>query len=306
MDYYELNVVIKRENEEQLMAKLLDFGIEQMEVLDREMWMDVERVENSWDYVDPHLLDSLGDDITVKLYFLDDENQVLQMQKISDAITKDELGVCEISKLENEDWANEWKKYFKPFKISDTLVVSPSWEEYIIKNDEVLVEIDPGMAFGTGTHETTSMCGALIEKYLKKGASVLDVGCGSGILSIIAAKLGAKRVLAVDIDPLSIKVSRENIQLNEVENLVEVEQGDLVEKVEEKFDIVVANIMAEVIIDMAGYISNYLNDGGLFIASGIILDKEAVVVKTLEDYGFQVLETLRKGEWVALVASLGK
>ena len=204
-------------------------------------------------------------------------------------------GVCE------EDWANSWKQYYKPIKTGKRLVIVPVWEEYEPDAGEVTVLMDPGMAFGTGTHETTRLCAGLLEKYLEDGCSVLDVGCGSGILAISASKLGAGKCFACDIDPVAIEVALENTELNHTDN-VECAVSDLlkqVKKTEGGYDIVVANIVADVIIRLAPDVGEYLAKNGVFIVSGIIQERADEVKNALDIAGYKIDDEKYENGWYA-------
>lgn len=222
-------------------------------------------------------------------------------------------GKITVSETEDKDWINNWKAFFKPFRIDDTIVIKPTWEELHEKNeDDLIIEIDPGTSFGTGAHETTKLCIITMKKYLKSEAVVLDAGSGSGILSIIAKKLGANEVLGIDIDPIATDAAKENAAVNRLPiddgnlnfitgNIIE-DDGIRASIGKEKYDIVVANILADVIIPLSGVIGDNLKKGGIFISSGIINTKEAVVREALLRNGFDILETDRMGDWVAFTA----
>lgn len=201
-----------------------------------------------------------------------------------------------------EDWAVAWKKFYKTSRVGQRLVIKPSWEDYQPRAGDLIIEMDPGMAFGCGTHATTSLCLQLLEKYIKPGVSVYDIGTGSGILAVAAAMLGAGRVLAVDIDPVACKTAAENAARNNVGETVSVRQGNLAELLESGADIVVANIIADVIAGFAPQAAATLKPGGTFIASGIIRDKAEMVRSALAAAGLSVCETLEDGLWVALVS----
>ncbi|RAL25845.1 50S ribosomal protein L11 methyltransferase [Thermoflavimicrobium daqui] len=205
--------------------------------------------------------------------------------------------------VDEESWADKWKAYYKPVRISDKLVIKPTWEEYEpVLLDEHIIELDPGMAFGTGTHPTTMLSLQLLEKYLFPNWRIIDVGCGSGILSIAAAKLGAKEVLALDLDPLAVEKSKENVCLNQVDQVVSVKQGNLLQGVTHTADCVVANILAEIIVQFTYDLPRVLVPGGIFISSGIIKEKEELVRKSIEQVGLQVLEVKYQEDWVAIAA----
>ncbi|MDQ2799863.1 MAG: 50S ribosomal protein L11 methyltransferase [Armatimonadota bacterium] len=197
--------------------------------------------------------------------------------------------------VEEADWANAWKAFYKPFRVGRRLVVTPPWEHPELASDDIPLVIDPGMAFGTGSHPTTQLCLTALEDYVKPGASVADVGTGSGILAIAAAKLGTARVDANDNDPLAVKIARENASANGVS----VEVTEVLPS--SQYDVVVANILADVIIGMSAELSGLIEPGGILIASGIIDTREADVQKALEEVGLTHIETRRQTEWVALV-----
>ena len=212
----------------------------------------------------------------------------------------------EITQVDDEDWANSWKAYYKPSKIGEKIVVKPTWEEYEKQEGDIVVELDPGMAFGTGTHETTTMCIQALERNVKNDSVVFDIGCGSGILGISAAKLGACKVIGVDLDPVAVKVSKENIELNEVSNAMEARYGNLMDVVTEKADIVVANIIADIIVLLSEGVGQFLVPNGVFISSGIILDKIDMVKNALIKNKFEILEVNTMGEWAAIVSKKGE
>jgi len=206
-----------------------------------------------------------------------------------------------MTSVNEEDWANSWKKYFKPVAVGQRIVVKPTWEEYQPKEEEIILELDPGMAFGTGTHQTTILCIRALEKLVGPHHRVLDIGCGTGILSIASLLLGAQHAVAVDIDPDAVKITRENAMQNGVLSRMDVVHGNLLDKVEGKFDIIVANIIADTIIELSGLLKDYLNKNGYFIASGIIVDRLNDVLKALdkEQYGDTEYHTL--DEWAVVV-----
>jgi len=208
-------------------------------------------------------------------------------------------------KLDDEDWAHAWKAYFWPQKIGRNMVVKPTWRDYRAESGEVVIELDPGMAFGTGTHPTTTMCVAMIEAYLKRGDSFLDVGTGSGILLIAAAKLGAGKFCGVDNDQTAVEIAAENLKLNGFKaQHMRVICGDLVEGIREKYDIVAANILSQVILDLLKDIRQVLKSGGVFICSGIVDKNEKQVVAAMKNIGFEILEISSQDEWVAIAGRL--
>ncbi len=262
---------------------------------------------NSLDYADREFMDSLGTEVTVKAYF----NEELAPEELVNLVN-DKLefisnfldvgtGYSGFEMLDDEDWSTAWKKYYKPFHISDSVVIKPTWEEYEKQPGEIVIEMDPGMAFGTGTHETTRLCSELLEKAIRKGDTVIDVGCGTAILSIIALKLGASHAAAVDIDEVAVRVSRENCAINGVSGQISVIKGTLEDLEPHKADVVVANIIADVLIGFAELIPKYLKEGGLLIASGIIRERKDDVLKAYTALGFRLESIDEMGEWVAIV-----
>ncbi|MBR4023827.1 MAG: 50S ribosomal protein L11 methyltransferase, partial [Firmicutes bacterium] len=209
---------------------------------------------------------------------------------------------------DDSEWKDNWKEYFKPQQVSERIIVCPTWEEYELSEEDKaagkkILRIDPGMAFGTGTHETTSLCLKAMEKYMAPGASVLDVGCGSGILSIAADLLGAGDVLGIEIDPVAVEVSRENLELNGCGENVRVIEGDLTKGVDYKADVVVANLMADLVEMLSPDVRRHMKPGARYISSGIIDEKLEEVAQAIRDCGFEIEEIKEDGMWRAIVAS---
>ncbi|MDP4104657.1 MAG: 50S ribosomal protein L11 methyltransferase [Bacillota bacterium] len=209
-----------------------------------------------------------------------------------------------ISEVHEEEWATAWKKYYHPVKISERFTIVPTWEEYSpVKSDELIIELDPGMAFGTGTHPTTVMCIQALERTVKAGDKVIDVGTGSGVLSIAAAMLGAEQIRAFDLDEVAVRSARLNIKLNKVSEVVTVAQNNLLDGVEDvSADVVVANILAEVILRFTEDVARVVKPNGYFIASGIIQPKKDQVKEALIQVGFEIEESILMEDWVALIA----
>jgi len=211
--------------------------------------------------------------------------------------------VC--SDVDESDWAHQWKAHFRPEKITDTIVIKPTWREYSGNHDDVILEIDPGMAFGTGIHPTTRMCIAMIEKYLKPGDSFLDAGTGSGILMVAAAKLKASRVWGTDTDEVAVEVAVNNLMQNKIPTAIfKVITGNLIEKVGERFDVVAANITSKSILLLLDDIQKVLAKNSIFICSGIIEEDKNKVVRKIENSGFEVIEILTKETWVSIASKL--
>ncbi|MEX6700269.1 50S ribosomal protein L11 methyltransferase [Peribacillus frigoritolerans] len=211
--------------------------------------------------------------------------------------------VVSISEVNEEEWATAWKKYYNPVKISERFTIVPTWEDYTpVSSDELIIELDPGMAFGTGTHPTTVMCIQALERTVTPGDLVVDVGTGSGVLSIAAALLDARRIQSLDLDEVAVQSAKQNVELNNVQDKVSVSQGNLLDGVNEQADIVVANILAEVIMRFTDDVAKVVKPGGFFIASGIIQTKKQDVKEAIIASGFTVEETILMEDWVAIIA----
>jgi len=207
------------------------------------------------------------------------------------------------TEVNEEDWATAWKQYYHPVKISERFTIVPTWEDYTpVNTDELMIELDPGMAFGTGTHPTTVMCLQALEKVVKPDDVVVDVGTGSGVLAIAAAMLGAKKVHALDLDEVAVKSARENIELNKVQHIAEVFHGNLLETVSDPADVVVANILAEIIMTFTDDAFSIVKPGGLYVTSGIIGAKKEDVKSALINSGFVIEEVLMMEDWVSIIA----
>ena len=216
--------------------------------------------------------------------------------------------ICKIvySDMEESDWAHLWKAHFRPEKITANIVVKPTWREYLRNQDEIILEIDPGMAFGTGTHPTTRMCITMIEKYLNTGDSFLDVGTGSGILMVAAAKLGAGRVWGTDNDDIAVDVACKNLMQNRIAKATyNVITGNFMEKVSVRFDVIAANITSKSILILLEDIKKVLVKKGTFICSGIIEEDKNNVIEKMDNLGFEVIEILTKENWVSIACRLG-
>lgn len=251
--------------------------------------------EVRWDYIDEEVLNKDMTKAFVKVYVEDEK----EAQNIV------ELGKAEgfniyINKLKAEDWENGWKQYYKTFNITDDIVVVPAWEDYDKKPGEKVITLDSGMAFGTGTHETTKMCVSFIENTVSENTEILDIGTGSGILSIASALYGAKKITAIDIDELAVKIAKENVMINQLEDVIEVRQGDLLKDVSGKYDVIIANIVADIIKELISNIRKFLKENGTFIISGIIEERRDEVYDFAVSNGFMVEAVETQGGWSAM------
>lgn len=276
---------------------------------------DQHDLENVWDTSFDEVYELNPDNyplegVYIKAYFPDDatiEQTLIDIRAALEQLDDADIDFGEktirVSKINDENWSTAWKQYYKPIHVSNRIVIIPSWEQYTKRHaDELIITLDPGMAFGTGTHETTILCIRAIEKYMERGYDVIDVGTGTGILSIVAAKLGANNVYAYDLDPVAIESAKANVDMNNVAPQVFVSKGNLLENVYKRVDLIIANILAPVVIQLVEHLPNTLNQNGRFIASGIIKSQQQAVEESLESTGLVIEEVMSKNDWVAIIA----
>ena len=309
MEWIEISVSVHREAVEATCAILMDAGAIGVAMEDPALLFERSEQPGDWDYVEiPEGVDRFGE-IIVKAWlqrnawFADAFQQIkAEVQKLSSYGIL--AGSCTILSeiVEDGEWATAWKAYYKPIRVGKRLLIRPIWEEMNLQPQDLEIALDPGLAFGTGSHPTTQLCLRFLEDYLKPGDSFLDVGCGSGILTIAAAKLGAGVLSAVDIDELAVHSTIENLKLNGLAEKVRVIHGDLVKQIKEPVRVVTANIVADAILRLLPNIEPLLVSQGLFIASGIITTREEDLVKATEEAGLSILEVRREGDWVAILA----
>ena len=264
-----------------------------------------------WDYTD--LKESEETEVVrVKAYWALDEELEGKLQCLAarlDGLASNGIdkgaGAVSWKAVADEDWAETWKEFFHTEKIGARTVIKPTWEEYEAKAEEIVVELDPGAAFGTGQHATTSLCIRALEELVRPGMTVFDVGTGSGVLAIVAAKLGAKRVEAVDFDPVAVRVARENVRQNGAEDVVSTERSDLLKSVAGKADLIIANIIADIIVRLFGEVEGSLAAGGTMLLSGIIEDRLPDVVEAAARHGFAVEKIEQEKGWAAVVVKGG-
>ena len=295
-------------------SMLADLGIEGVQIEDK---IPLTEQDKEQMFVDI-LPDIPDDDGTAYLtFYLDEEEDVAPVlmnvrKELEDMRAFLDVGECTIEESETEDvdWVNNWKQYFHQFYIDDILVI-PSWENVKPEDsDKMVIHIDPGTAFGTGMHETTQLCIRALKKYVTSETEILDVGCGSGILGMLALKFGAKHSLGTDLDPCAIDATHENMEVNGIrKDQYEVMIGNIIDDKAvqdavgyEKYDIVAANILADVLVPLPPVIIHQMKPGAVYITSGIIEDKENVVVEAVKAAGLELLEVNHQGEWVSVVA----
>lgn len=308
MNWTEMSILTTAEAVEPISNILYEAGVSGLAIEDRADFLRI-RENRFGEIYELNPNDFPEEGVIIKAYLPKTEKLNETVQEIKKSISRltdfqIDIGKNKVtlSDVKEEDWATAWKQYYHPVKVSDRFTIVPTWEEYTPAEDELIIELDPGMAFGTGTHPTTVMCIQALEKTVKKGDSVIDVGTGSGVLSIAAAMLDAKEVKALDLDDVAVEAARQNIRLNNVDQIVTVELNDLLQGVTEKADVIVANILAEVIISFADDAAKAVKEGGIFITSGIIEQKCDDVKTALEKAGFTVEETMRMEDWAALIA----
>ncbi|MDK7376710.1 50S ribosomal protein L11 methyltransferase [Peptoniphilus harei] len=299
MKYIEMTINTSKDKKDIIEGILFDYGIYTTEEISSDIVDELDQDEKDWDFIDYPLLNSKEGVFALRVY----PENMEDANNLKAELNEKNLGQCLIEEKDDEDWANNWKKYYKPLEIGEKLAIVPEWEAY--DNDKrIVIKINPGMAFGTGTHESTYMCLELLERYVNKDDEIFDIGCGSGILAIAALKLGAKRALAVDIDDKCIDASHENADLNNLEDKMDIKKGNLLDVVKGRADLIVSNIIAEIIVDEIKNLKNHMDKGGIFITSGIIKERRQMVIDALKENGFEIIDELEKNNWVAIVGSL--
>ena len=314
MKWNKFRLATTTEAEDIVSSMLMDLGIQGVEIEDK---VPLTQADKEQMFVDILPETEADDGVAYLSFYLEedeDKEKVLAnvRAELKDMASYLNVGACTIeeSQTEDVDWVNNWKQYFHQFYVDDILII-PSWEEVKPEDsDKMVIHIDPGTAFGTGMHETTQLCIRQIRKYTTQDTTILDVGCGSGILGMLALKFGAKYSVGTDLDPCAIEATYENMEVNGIgKDKYEVMIGNIIDDKEVqdkvgygKYDIVAANILADVLVELTPVIVNQLKDGGIYITSGIIDDKEETVVEAVKAAGLEVLEVTCQGEWVSVTA----
>lgn len=319
MNWIKVSVFTTSQGIEPVSGRLYQLGISGIEIEDEQDFKDfLENNRQYWDYVDEELVHKMEGETKVIAYVSDDTagRELLFSIKSTLAELKsldenDEFGrlETEIDNMTEQDWANNWRQYFHPMEIGEKVMIKPEWEELSEPTDRIVFNIEPGMSFGTGSHYTTQLCIEALERYIKPGVKMLDLGCGSGILSIISLLLGADMAAAVDIDPNAVDTAYQNADRNNIDkSRYKVLSGNVMtdsdiqaEIAENKYEVVAANIVADVIIGLAPKAKEYMADGGVFITSGIIVDRLQDVKNALLENGFKIEEINQRKDWVSIV-----
>lgn len=305
MKWCEISIQTSHEAVELIAEIFRDLGASGVVIEDPELVNDY-ITSGKWDYTDIPIAKEtevvvekaylpVNGELEGRIQTLQQEIKALESRGVNTA-----PAVLTTAELQDEDWSDTWKQYFHTEKPGERVVIKPTWEEYEPKDDEVVIELDPGAAFGTGTHATTSMCIRQLEKLVKPGMTVFDVGTGSGILSIISAKLGAKNIQAVDYDDSVLKIVEENMEQNNVQDIISVAQSDLMQNVHGKAELVIANIIADIIIRLFDQLDEHLEQGGTLLTSGIIEDRIEDVLAAAEKHGYGVVERLENKGWACI------
>ena len=314
MNWTEVVITTNKEGIEPITGLLLNLGITGVQIENPDDFNEfLEGTELYWDYVDESLMHLKEGDTRMTVYIPENAQGLEMLTALKQELPKlgDDYGSLDIT-LKNvceEDWENNWKKYFKPFNIGKNLLIKPTWESVENVDNRKILEIDPGSSFGTGTHETTKLCLEAVERIINENDEVLDLGTGSGILSIGAYLLGAKDLTIVDIDQNSVRVAKENLDQNNIpEDKIDAYCGNIILDLElknkiahKKYDLVMANIVADVLKAMSGHFSDFLKDDGTLIISGIISERCDEVVDVIVEKGFKVVESYEEGDWSCVV-----
>lgn len=319
MDWIRVSIYTTSEGIEPVSGRLYQLGITGLEIEDEQDFKDfLENNKQYWDYVDEDLIKEKEGETKVKTYVSDDAqgHELLlsiksTLQELKSLDESNEFGRLEIevNNMTEEDWANNWRQYFHPIEIGERLLIKPEWEEIKEPTDRIVFNIEPGMSFGTGSHYTTQLCLEALEQYIKPNVKMLDLGCGSGILSIISLLLGAQKAVAVDIDPNAVDTAYQNAARNGVDKeKYTVLSGNVVtdadiqaEISKDRYEVVAANIVADVIIGLAPKAKEYMTEDGVFITSGIISDRIDDVKKALTENGFEIAEINQRSDWASII-----
>lgn len=316
MNWTEVNIYTTTAGIDILCASLIDLGIKGFVIKDSSDFNDfIQDKEGNWDYIDEDLMGLSECETSITVYIPENSQgaEMLvslksQIKRLAEIDTNSKYGRLEISmsNVKEEDWVNNWKQYFKPLKVGNKLLIKPSWEEYKNTENRLILEIDPASSFGTGQHNTTRLCMEFMEDVVNSNDKILDLGCGSGILSIAGILLGAESVVAVDIEENSVKTTIENFEKNNISSdKYNAYCGNIIvdktiaDKLGTGFDLITANIVADVLIAMSSLFKKYLRENGTLIVSGIIEERKNEVIDAITKVGFSLIDEKEKDDWVA-------
>lgn len=319
MNWIKVTIYTTYEGIEPVSGRMYQLGITGLEIEDAREFDDfLEESREYWDYVDEDLIEKMHGETKIRVYVSDDtagrELLIAIKSSLDELKAIDELNAfgrleTETDGMTEQDWANNWRKYFHPIEIGEKIMIKPEWEELQDKTDRIVFNIEPGMSFGTGAHYTTQLCLEALEKYIKAGDKMLDLGCGSGILSVISLMLGADKAVAVDIDPNAVDTAYQNAERNDVDkSRYTVLAGNVLtdpdiqtEIAKNSYEVVCANIVADVIIGLAPKAKEYMKKGGVFITSGIIEDRIDDVKNALRENGFEIVAVNQRKDWASII-----
>jgi len=303
MNWLEVTVTEEPQWQDTISQIFIELGIQGIEIVDPADFRRLIRESKYSDYAEEDFLRDLDDNIIIRAYFSADEDRRRLLKKLNEAFGRYSLTPyphIEIRNRDDSEWKDNWKKHYKTFPISKRVIIKPSWEDIKPPADKVIIELDPGMAFGTGTHETTRLCAVMLDEIIKGGEKVLDLGCGTAILGIIAAKLGAFSVTCADIDKTACKTAAENIRNNEVDSKVTVVHGSLNDIKPGRYDVIVINIITDVILSLLPLLDAYRTDKTNIILSGIIRERKDEITGAVTKLGYGIKQELFDGEWMAV------
>lgn len=296
MKFYEVSLKTNFENEQLIYSILSSYNINNLVIDDPRDILEIESQEIPVSISEKQEKNKNKEYIIITFYLKESEKFLLEEIKID--LNKNKVNDIKVNKIEEKIWSDSWKTFFKLKKIDDNIIIKPEYEEYDSKEGEIVISIDPTLSFGTGHHETTELAMILLKKYISKDNIVIDVGTGTGILAILASKLNAKKVLAIDLDKKAVEIAKENITLNNCDN-IKVINNNLLEMSEAKADLVVANMLPEILLKLNNNVKTHIKENGIYIISGVIASEVEEIKESLEN--FKIIEHIKKGEWHAFV-----